>query len=58
MPNSFEEIMTFGVGYIKFLDSVQFMASSLETLAENLSTKSTDNYELFENMKNILTHMS
>ena len=50
--------MPFGVGYINFLDSVQFMASSLETLAENLSTTSTDNYELFENMKNILTHMS
>ena len=43
--------MTFGVGDVKFIDSFQFMASSLETLAENLITKSKDEYEMFENMK-------
>ena len=51
IPNSMEKFMTFGVGDIKFIDSFQFMASSLETLAENLITDSTDNYEMFENME-------
>ncbi len=51
--------MTFGVGDIKFIDSFKFMASSLETLAENVITKSKDEYEMFENLKNnILTLMS
>ena len=58
IPNSMEKFMTFGVGDIKFIDSFQFMASSLETLAEHLITKSKDEYEMFENLKNILTLMS
>ena len=50
--------MTFGIGDVKFIDSFQFMASSLESLSDNLITKSTDKYEMFENMKNILNPMS
>ena len=51
IPNSMEKFMAFGVGDIKFIDSFQFMALSLETLADNLITKSTDKYEMFENVK-------
>ena len=51
MPNSMEKCMAFGIGDIKFIDSFQFLASSLATLAENLSTQSTDNYEVFEILK-------
>ena len=43
--------MTFGIGDIKSIDSFQFMASSLETLADNLNTQSTDKYEMLENLK-------
>ena len=45
------KFMTFGIGDVKFIDSFQLMASSLETLADTLITKSTDKYEMFENMK-------
>ena len=51
IPNSMEKFMTISIGDVKFIDSFQFMASSLETLAENLITKSKDKYEMFENMK-------
>ena len=51
IPNSMEKCMTFGIGDIEFIVSFQCMASSLETLAEHLSTKSTDKYEMFENVK-------
>ena len=34
------------------------MASSLEALSYNLLTESTDKYEMFENIENILTMMS
>ena len=40
--------MAFGIGDIKLIDSFQCMASSLQALAENLITKSADNYEMFE----------
>ena len=43
--------MAFGIGDVKFIDSFQLMASSLETLAENLITKSTDKSEMFENLE-------
>ena len=53
-----EKFMTFGIGDIKSIDSFLCMASSLETLADNLITKPTDKYEMFKNMKNMLTPMS
>ena len=43
--------MAFVIGDAKFIDSFQFMASSLETLADHLITNSTDKYEMFENME-------
>ena len=52
MHNSMEKFMTFGIGDVKLIDALQFMASSLETLSDTLITQSTDKYEMFENMKN------
>lgn len=50
IPNSYEKIMTFSVGDLKFIDSLQFMASSLEKLVENLYDES-DKYKIFNFMK-------
>ena len=36
IPNSYEKFMSFDIGNLKFIDSIQFMASSLEKLVENL----------------------
>lgn len=36
IPNSYEKFMSINIGDVKFIDSCQFMASSLEKLAENL----------------------
>ena len=36
IPNSYEKYMSFDIGNLKFIDSIQFMASSLEKLVENL----------------------
>ena len=36
IPNSTEKFMSFDIGSLKFIDSFQFMPSSLETLVENL----------------------
>ena len=42
IPNSYEKFMSFDIGMLKFIDSFQFMASSLESLVENLYTKDDD----------------
>ena len=36
IPLSFEKFMSITIGDIRFIDSLQFMASSLEKLVENL----------------------
>ena len=36
IPNSYEKFMSFSIGDLKFIDSFQFMSSSLEKLSENL----------------------
>ena len=36
IPNSYEKFMSFKLGQLKFIDSFQFMSSSLEKLVENL----------------------
>ena len=39
IPNNMEKYMTFSVGQLQFIDSLQFMNSSLEKLAANLQTE-------------------
>ena len=53
IPNNYEKYMSFTIGKLKFIDSLQFMASSLEKLAENLYDKD-DRYKNFIFMKRIL----
>jgi hypothetical protein len=43
--------MTFSIGDLKFLDTAQFMPSSLDTLIKNLKTKNLDKFEKFNSMK-------
>ena len=50
IPNSYEKFMSFNIGNLKFIDSLQFMASSLEKLVENLYDKN-DKYSNFNHMK-------
>ena len=50
IPNSYEKFMSFGIGNLKFIDSLQFMASSLEKLVENLYDKN-DKYINFNHMR-------
>ena len=51
IPNSGEKFMTFSIGDLKFIDSLQFMASSLDKLAESLKCKGENPYLKFHNMK-------
>ena len=41
-----EQLISFDVNYLRFIDSVQFLKASLDTLVTNL-TKACNNYELF-----------
>ena len=52
IPNSCEKFMSFSIGELKFIDSFQFMGSSLETLATNLYDPQ-DKYKNFVFMKQI-----
>jgi hypothetical protein len=44
--------MTISIGSLKFIDSFQFMSTSLEKLTENLYDK-TEKYKNFHNTKTI-----
>jgi hypothetical protein len=50
IPNSFEKFMSFSIGNLKFIDSFQFMSSSLEKLTENLYD-GQDRFKHFHNVK-------
>ena len=41
IPNNMERYISFSVGKLQFIDSYQFMASSLETLVHNLDDMSS-----------------
>lgn len=43
IPNTYEKYMSFKIGNLKFIDSFQFMSSSLEKLVENLIDNKSDN---------------
>ena len=36
IPSSYGKFMSFEIGHLRFIDSSQFLASSLDTLVENL----------------------
>jgi hypothetical protein len=44
IPQSTEKFMTFSIGDIKLLDTVQFMPSSLNTSVEHLKAKNKDKF--------------
>ena len=50
IPNSYEKFTTFKLGPLRFIDSFQFMASSLEKLVVNLYDEK-DKYVNFNSMK-------
>ena len=50
IPNNFEKFMSFKIGDLKFLDSFQFLSSSLEQLSKNLYDE-TDKFKYLNNMK-------
>ena len=54
IPNSGEKFMTFSIGNLKFIDSFQFMAFSLETLVKGLTAETGDPYAKFTFMKKTL----
>ena len=43
--------MTFSIGNLRFIGSVQFMALILEKLTDNLKMKTGDPYAKFSNME-------
>ncbi len=45
IPNSYEKFMSFDIGTLKFIDSFQFMSSSLESLVDNLKDKTNSNFQ-------------
>ena len=52
IPNSYEKFMSFDLGHFKFIDSSQFMASSLEKLVENLHNDNPlTKHDVFKFMK-------
>jgi hypothetical protein len=50
IPNSYEKFMSFSIGDLKFIDSLQFMPSSLEKLVENLQHPE-ERYRNYNSMK-------
>ena len=50
IPNSYEKFMSINIGNVKFIDSMQFMKSSLEKLTGNLYDKE-DTHKNFKHMK-------
>ena len=52
IPNSYENYMSFDIGNLTFIDSIEFMASSLEKLVEHLHNDDpVTKYDNFHLMK-------
>ena len=51
IPNSGEKFMTFSIGNLKVIDSLQLLAGSFENSTESLKSKTGDPYDKFEAMK-------
>ena len=50
VPHSYEKFMSFNIGCLKFIDSFQFMASSLEKLVEHLYESGDNKFKTFQHM--------
>ena len=57
IPNSYEKFMSITIGDLRFIDSCQFKASSLEKLVENLYDKE-EKFKNFKYMKKIFSQSS
>ena len=52
IPNSYEKFMSISLGYVKFIDSFQFLSESLDTLVKNMIDEhSDDKYIKFKHMR-------
>ena len=45
IPSNMEKYISFSLGYMDFIDSFQFMSSSLEKLVENLAKEGESKFE-------------
>ena len=48
IPSNMERYISFSIGDIRFIDSYQFMSSSLENLVANLREKDIDNFKIMK----------
>ena len=51
IPNSYEKFMSFNIGNLRFIDSFQSMASSLENSVGNLYVDDVDKFKNFDYME-------
>ena len=51
IPKNYEKFMSFKIGELKFIDSSQFMSSSIEKLSENSYEHENDKKQIQEHEK-------
>ena len=48
IPNNMEKYISFSLGNLRFIDSFQFMSSSLDGLVQNLKADGTDKFRILK----------
>lgn len=56
IPNNMEKYISFSLGNLRFIDSLQFMNASLDVLVANLTQKEMEKEEKLDKFKNMCTH--